>query len=191
MGACASCEQSPCECGCGDFTVLDEANVQGTLMASLIPCIDSVRDIYSCLGVRAYQVWLVRTQWSGGERGVGQESVLEALQVLPTPKVDGMGGVQRSTHQFGTVDDGSVTVSEVSARYTEAELLGQAVGSGASTPDDQNFYWEVRDVTGQPGEQRRRFTVVGVPDRDMARVEWTVRLQRAGEDRGPFQGEPR
>jgi hypothetical protein len=165
----------PCLC---EFTSLEQV-VGGTLIDSLSPAIDCVRDLYTQLGLRSYQVNLVWTRWTGGERGVGQEYVLAAQALLPTPKLMGLGGVQIEQKELGANEQGSVTVSEISMRYTEDLLMGRAgpVPEGAQIPLDVSFFWEVLlPSAGAPGGIRRRFTPSGAPERNSGKFEWSIRL---------------
>jgi len=182
-----SCGGDPCLAGC-PLTVSGGSRM--TLMRSLIPCVDQARNIHACLGTRSYQVVLVRTKWSGGARGKGTESVLAEEQVLPVPLVEGMGGVQRTARQQGLAEEGDVTVREVSARYTEDQLLGLNE-NGSRIPKDESFYWEIRAVAPGAPQVRRRFFPAAVPALDMGKVQWVVRLAKASDDRGRFFAEPR
>lgn len=187
--SCAVCTYEVCACR-GPFTVLDSVSAGQTLIRSLVPCVDQIRDLYTSLGARAYQVALIRTQWSGGERGEGQESVVSEELVLPTPLVESVGSVGRSAEQFGLAESGSVTVQQISASYTEDQLVGLGLG-GQRIPDDQSFYWEIRALTPDGTTVRRRFFPKAVPTLNMLKFEWTVSLEKAGNDRGRDRGEPR
>lgn len=184
--SCASCEQEPCRCP-GQFTVLDQVSAGRTLLRSLVPCVDQIRDLYTQFGARSYQVAMVRTKWSGGERGMGHESVLSEELVLPTPLVAALSGVDRTAQQFGLAETGSVQVSQISARYTEDQLVGLGAG-GERIPEDESFYWEVRAIVSDGTVARRRFFPQSVPSLDMLKLEWTVTLTKAGEDRGRSGG---
>lgn len=137
-----------------------------------------------------YEVALIRTRWTGGERGVGVEEVTSDVAVLPTPKISDLSGLQAQNYSVGMLEVGTLTVSEISPRYSEDELVGNYAG-GAAIPLDENFYWEVRSQAS-PGEmgERRRFTCVSAPGLDPLRFQWTIHLVRAQQDRSR-SGEPR
>lgn len=142
------------------------------------------------LGARNYSVLLVRTQWSGGTRGVGYESVIEERFLLPVPAVaDISAGVQHELLAVGTEEVGSLQVTEISVRYTESDLLGLSP-DGDPIPADQSFYWEVRDDGASVADTpRRRFVPVSAPYRDREGLQWIVRLRRVRGDRTRM-GEP-
>ena len=97
-------------------SVLDNSK----LADKLIDVVDNVRrKIHGKLGTRPWNVAIVTRRWSGGERGVGTPTV-SVLEIDPTPAVsrntrDRMGPAGREAA-------GSVVMTGVSLRYTEAEL---------------------------------------------------------------------
>lgn len=167
-----------------DFT-LPAAGGPATCIERVAPCIDMVRDIQTKLGLRQYVVSLVRTRWTGGERGDGVEQVVSTEPLLPVPKVQELVALSATNTNVGEQEFGSLTVSEISIRYTEAQLTGAPVGV------DENFYWEIEFVGGQqPAQRKRRFTVNAPPSQNPENFEWTIKLARALEDRTEL-GEPR
>lgn len=158
-------------------------DIRKTLVASLVPCVDHIRDLYTSLGARVYEVALIHTRWTGGERGVGSEEVISDVPLLPTPRVSDLSAVQYQTYSLGGVEQGAINVSEISPRYTEDELMGR-LPQGGEIPLDQNFYWELR-VPVSPGEsgERRRFVPVSIPGLDPLRFQWMITLVRAQQDR--------
>lgn len=181
MACCASCgqpRQSGSSCSCG---VPDARDLTRSLVANLVGCVDAARSVAECLGTRPYQVMLVWTRWSGGERGDGVEEVAREEQISPTPVIDGSGGLQRTMSNFGVDETGQISLSEISGRYSEDYLLGLDK-DGNAVPQDQNFYWEVRYPTPQ-GSLRRRYTVQTTPYFDALNVQWKVSLTKASENR--------
>lgn len=178
---CLTCKATPCCCNAA-FTELSAINVDKTLVASLVPCVDGIRDLYTCLGARAYTVSMVRARWSGGERGVGVEEIVEETPILPTPKVENFLALTQDARPMGTEEVGVVRVSEISARYTEDQLSGTEDDGTPGDPDEL-FYWEI--VIPQPNGMpiRRRFTVEAAPELEPLRFQWTVLLARTYEDR--------
>lgn len=191
MSCCSSCNFDPCRCGCG-FTdpSLPGFDAGRTLMQSLVPCVDGIRDLYTCLGTRSYVVVLVRTKWSGGERGTGVEEIVSEETILPVPRVGPVSSMNRVNEPVGLLEQGELKVDQISARYTEDHLLGMPV-DGSKMPYDENFYWELRVIPADGSPQvRRRFFPKGVPNLDMMQVQWSVQIERASQDRGRG-GDPR
>jgi hypothetical protein len=76
-----------------------------------------------------------------------------------------------------------MNISEISPRYTEWQLLGLNP-DGSAIAENETFSWEISLSRGDSGDKkRRRFMVQGVPGYNASRLEWTVRLIRAGSDR--------
>lgn len=179
MACCEQCTFDPCRC-CGDFTLASSIDPMRTLVGSMAPCVDHLRDIYTCLGARMYVVVLVKTRWSGGRRGVGQEQVISEEPILPTPLVLDEGALRKTQFGVGSVEQGSIKVTEISMRYTEDQLCGRGL-NGEPTPKDEQFYWEVRDSA--PGADVRRYTVDVVPVLDPLNFGWSIGLRRQQGDR--------
>lgn len=179
--ACATCGATDCGGACAAFT--DPDDVVGGLTDALIPVVDAARDLYAQLGSRAYHVLLVRTRWTGGERGVGVEQVVAEAQVLPIPLVADMTALVARLQAVGVEEVGDVRLTEVSGRYTENDLSGLGP-SGEPIPDDEQFYWELHDAEATAAESpRRRFVLARAPSYDATRFEWTVVLRRVAGDR--------
>lgn len=181
--ACATCGPTR-RCSCA-FTVVDDNNIGRSLVASLTPIADSIRNIGVYLGARQYTVTLVWTQWSGGERGSGDELVLATFPLLPTPLVPSLDPIAQQLQSFGEVEVGEIRVSQISPRFSEDTLVGRdiVVQAGLALPDDVSFYWEIyHPETGRPGI-RRRFTLSGSPSKHPTQFQWTVMLTRAATDR--------
>ncbi len=184
--ACVRCGATGCDDGaCANLTASPDRCAARPLWGA----VDAARDIVSQLGLRAYTVHQVRTKWGGGARGVGIEGVVWERPILPTPAVQDVGSLRQELGMGGTGEAGSVRVTEVSPRYTEADLSGLDP-DGAPVPDDESVYWEVRMALGDPlREVRRRFVVAGVPSYDPTNFEWVLQLTRARDDRTPT-GDP-
>jgi len=166
------------------FTVFAEGQqFAGTVVQRLIPYADIVRDIATRLGARPYLVYLVWTQWSGGERGIGVEEVVRIEPLLPTPLIGVLNTVNETITPIGALEAGNLKVTEISPRYSEDYLNGRDE-DGSPLPVDQNFYWEVffPRTDGKPGE-RRRFVMKSVASYQGTDFEWTVELTRAIQDR--------
>jgi len=64
-----------------------------TLTRRLISTVDGLRDLLTRFGLRPYEVRMVRTKWTGGYRGAGQEIVVFDEAILPTPLILGLDGL--------------------------------------------------------------------------------------------------
>lgn len=112
--------------------------------------IDGLReDLHPAFGVRAYRVYTVFREWSGGIMGKGQatETVVE---LRPQPRVLAWDGLQYSMEPCGLDESGEIKLEEVSLTYTQAELDGG--GSLASSSE-----WLIRVDEGHGQEQRSRY----------------------------------
>lgn len=165
------------------FSVLEGQALTKTVIARLNPVADILRDLKTKpFGARPYQVKLIWTRWSGGERGVGVEEVAAEQMILPTPEIENLNAIALTLQSNGTDEIGVVTVSEISPRYTEDWLLGR-LGDGTPVPDDQNFYWEIFFPRPTEPGPRRRFIPVSAPSLQATSFEWTIRLIHVAEDR--------
>lgn len=139
-----------------------------TLIDDLVPLVDEIRGIHQELGTRPYRVWTVRTRWTGGDRGEGDEVVVEEREILPTPRMTtGIDAMDRILHPVGADEEGNLSLAEISLTYTDTDLAPE-VG------DAEQFYYEVRDTKGGP---RRRFLLDSAPARSARDVGWTLRLR--------------
>jgi len=164
--------------------ILDSA-YGDTLLGSFVGdgCLDELRQIASDFGARPYRVFLVRTLWKGGKRGRGPEQVISETEILPTPKVETMMSVQLQMLDVGVDEQGGMTVSEISPRYTENQLLGRNE-DGTEIADNETFSWEISMHRGDSDDQkRRRYNVKGVPSYEPTGLQWKVSLVRSGSDR--------
>lgn len=171
-------------CGCAPYGTVTTALGQCGLAADLAPCVDDALSIYTELCLRAYTVAVVRTRWTGGERGVGQEEFRCRHEILPVPRVS-LGGLQKQLLEVGTNEQGAVTVSEISSRYSE-DFLSLLQTNGEPVDDAEQAYFEV----SYPRGARRRFTIQGVPVYDPEALLWRVTLTRSGDDRNRLNGDP-
>lgn len=165
------------------FTVPTVDLMNRSLASKLIPVVDKVRDVNTQLGMRPYRVRIVRTRFAGGRRGVGPESVVHELELLPTPKVIDMSSLIEVVTPVGINEQGVVQLQKISGRYTEEQLLG--VGpNGDAVASNEAVYFEIeffrRD--GAPAE-RRRLQRDALPTYSASNAEWQVTLVSAIENR--------
>lgn len=165
------------------FTPVTPELLRGSLANKLGDVADKVRDLSSRLGFRQYTVKVIRTRWSSGRRSVGIEEVVSELELLPTPEVVDLGAISEVVTGFGTNESGSLQVTKISHRYTEEFLLGVDPVGRAPGPDEQ-VYYEVQfwRPDGQPAE-RRRMQIAAAPSYSAERMQWTVTLGQANENR--------
>ena len=163
-----------------------DSEYKDTLLGSFADgCLDELRQLASDLGARPYRVFWIKTRWSGGKRGRGVETVFSEEEVLPTPKVDQLSSIQLQLLDVGTDEQGALSISEISPRYSENQLRGLN-DDGTAVPENETFSWEIRFSRGGPDlKRRRRFIIQGVPSYNATGLQWTVRLIRAGTDREP------
>lgn len=172
-------------CGPTRFSQLNGMDLSRTLGRRLINTVDRLRDIPVRFGLRPYEVHIVRTRWTGGERGVGMEVVISDEAVLPTPLITSLDGVQRIVNIVGLDEIGTVRLEQVSGRYAEGFLSGTDENGNPQDPDTQ-FYYEVQFPTPgtiSDGAPRRRFFPSSAPTYDASRFQWSVTLTRSHVDR--------
>lgn len=183
MCACGGVNRPGCSCSASQFTRLDPAAISSRLVPNLTCIADNVRDVATQLGARVYEVHLVHTQWSGGQRGLGVQNVLSDVVILPTPLVTSFDSLAQELLSIGSNEKGTLRVSQISPRYDEYTLRGWLKG----LPPDEgvNFFYEVT-FPQPPGKQqppRRRFTLQGVPSYEPLRFGWAVSLVKAYANR--------
>jgi len=163
---------------------LEDTNYKNSMLGELMDCVDCIRQIPVDLGARPYRVFWIWTRWSGEERGEGVESVVREEEILPTPKVAELNGVQLQLLDIGLDEAGAVQISQISPRYTENQLLGRNQ-DGSGVAKNETFSWEVRLDKGDISDlkRRRRFMLKGVPSYKADSLMWSVNLVRAGADR--------
>jgi len=173
----------------GCFTKPTEAMIKNSLGSKMIRQVDRARDLIVRLGLRTYAVKIVHTGWSGPYRGSGQEYVMREMDILPTPKIASLNGLNESLTAVGLDEVGSLQLTEISGRFSEAEVTGVLVNGTPLDTKGEQAYYEVSYLrSGTP--IRRRFSVSSVPSYDPEEFQWTVRLERAREDREALTGDP-
>ncbi len=141
---------------------------------ALINVVDDIRrSVHGALGTRPWAVAIVTRRWQGGRRGVGKATV-SILELDPVPRVervsrDRMGPAGREAQ-------GSVTLSEVSLRYSEAELQ-PAIG-----PGDEVAY-RLTEIQGQR-QTKKWYTLSASPvprrgDKEGDRTDWYILLHES------------
>ncbi len=157
--------------------------------------IDRVHQIPTRLGMRPNRVFLTWATWSGAERGEGEQTILQRIEILPTPKVSDLTAVALNPYSAGKLPVGSVRVDQISAgRYREDYLRGILIPSDPLfgqtgrplDPKKDDFWFEVQeDGRNIPlGEQaeRKRFRILGGPYLSPCCTQYSVIIERMSED---------
>lgn len=136
--------------------------------------------------------------------GVGRPVLVQEVEILPTPLISPLTGVAKDMDATGLTERGGITLSQVSARFTEDELMGLVTPfRDPARPDaflpGYEFWYEVQsdrpagyitsgyvdcELPQEQRQPRRRFHVSGTPHHDAPGFEWTLSLTRADGERG-------
>ena len=162
---------------------------QPTLTVGLIPIVDSARQMLSNFGMRPYRVFLVHVLWPSGRRGMGNQVVISNRELLPAPKVVDMSATTEILHAFGRDEEGGLSIEQISAKYSEDDLLGvtpdlaELVPSGTDTANVDFFYevQEARPTSPQPAS--RRYVPSSVPMLSRGSLSWKISLTKQDYDR--------
>jgi hypothetical protein len=153
-----------------------------TLAQKLIPVADRVRDLFTKFGMRPYKVRVVRVRWSSGQRGVGTPVIEAALDLLPTPLVQDLTTMTEIVQPIGLDEVGVISVSEISGRFTDAQLRVMKEDGQAPGPDEEVFY-EIEFPKPDGSSDKRRFYLRAAPHYFAGKFYWQVRLEKAHADR--------
>jgi hypothetical protein len=167
------------------FTSLSGLDLSKTLARKLIPVADLLRDLRTKFGMRPYEVHVIRTRWTGGERGIGEEYTKSDTTILPTPRIVDLTSLSEIVQPVGLDEVGMVTLDEISGRYTDDQLRGFHDDGTPPDPDENVFYEVVFPLPdGSSGNvERRRFFPTSAPHYTAGKFEWVVRLERTRQDR--------
>lgn len=170
-------------CGGPKYQPLTPTEYQHSLARTLVGTADDLRDLYTRFGLRPYRVRIIRTRWTGGSRGVGEEYLTWSLEIAPTPLVSDLTSLQEVLQPVGLDEVGSLQLSEVSGRFSDENLRGLDV-DGTPPADDEQVFYEIEfpRADGKPGE-KRRFFLRSAPHYRADSFEWVVTLERAQENR--------
>ncbi len=154
-----------------DDPLISPADAPGaSLFESMGATVDAMRQLQTDLGARPYRVFVVRGVWSGGEVGRGEFQARPEVELLPTPLLD-LRPVRFEHKAGGREERGTVTLREISPRYTEDEIAQIF----HVKPGEQAFV-EARHDERDGNTKRRRFTLASPPWRDVEKFQWVVRL---------------
>lgn len=160
---------------------LGESQGTGTLVQSLEDDIDDIRQVATDLGARPHTYHSVTITWSGGEIGRGEPTVTRDVAIVPTPRTQAVGWLDRTTEAGGTTERGDIVLTGISPRFTEDEideLFGTVeLEAGVETFVEQRI--DQRDGT----TRRRRFMLAKTPERRPTNLDWRVTLRKADGNR--------
>ena len=169
---------------------------------AVAPSLDAVRGAVARLGLRPYRLFLVWTYSTGDERGEAMERELRRVEVLPQPRITGLGGQSRSPTSGGILPEGSVQVAHVSLVQFDFDTLVGLVypepyrrsGKERALPKPLDFYYELYEdgrvappvscrwsgpfEPNVPG--RTKWRLATQPERHP--FEWSFTLERISED---------
>lgn len=142
------------------------------LIDDLVPdVIDGLRaELHPLFGVRAFRVFTVVRQWSGGSIGDGTFTDTE-VELEPQPLVHPFMNLRRDQEPCGFDVAGRVKLTEVSLTYTQAELLA------CEAPVDSQYMLRIAEAHGQA--QANKFfvhTKPPYPDR-IEDMGWVLHLE--------------
>ena len=153
-----------------------------TLVERLLPTVNKLRAIPAKFGLRPYRVRLIKTRWTGGQRGFGVEEVSTIFEITPTPMVSDLSALTETLFPIGVNEQGGINVTEINPTYTEDELRGFT--NGAPPGRDEQIFYEIEfPRQGSAEGDKRRFTLRSAPTYQADNFQWTLRLERAYSDR--------
>jgi len=156
------------------------ARARGSLYEQVAADVDSIRALNTDLGRRPYTVVTVKLRWTGGVVGRGELVVVDEIPLTPTPRVGGIAAVEIASREAGGIERGLIRLTEISPRYTEDDIRTYF---HTDLREDEEGFIEVR-IDGRDGNtSRKRYTVVGVPERRPDRHDWFVRLRKQDQNR--------
>ena len=165
-----------------------------TLTEELGAVADDMRQLNTDFGIRPYRMFSVVYQWTGGEVGRGEPQLIFEEEFLPTPKLTLVGLVDRGyirasveevAEAGGSVERGTISVIEISPRYTE-DQINWLFRQGGDLDPGQIAFIEIAMDQRDGLAPRRRFTVSSVPQRNADKFYWSVELIRQELDRDRF-----
>jgi hypothetical protein len=164
------------------FTEVTSSQAAKTLARRFVPLADSLRDLLTKFGLRAYKVTIVRVEWTGGKRGRGLPVVLSENIILPTPKISSFDALTELVQPIGLEELGSVELSQISGTFSEDDLRGFTKDGDGISPN-QEFFYEVEFYPNDGPPQKRRFYPKSSPVYFPGRLQWSIRLEKSNNDR--------
>lgn len=143
----------------------------GLLGDVLIGVCDDIRaTVDEALGSNPHRVAIVTRTWSGARVGEGVATTT-VLELWPRPHVDDRASF--ATRYHGREERGRTTLTGISLRYTEAELVP------SSGPSSEVAY-RITEHHGQ-AQKDRYFAPAGPPQVRRSHTDWTIELEAAAD----------
>ena len=177
----------------GVLRPLPARNVNASLAGRLVPVVDRIRQLKTRFGIRPYRVFLIHVRWTGPKVGLGVPEEISRREILPTPRVRDVSSTSEVFSSVGRVEEGGIVVDEISARFSEDDLMGK-------TPDlndparprsglaDAEFFFEVaenRPTVTNPIP--RRYIPSALPTLSRDGFAWRIVLSKQMSDRSRQQ----
>ncbi len=168
---------APGVCAPGLYNIPNtDKSLEGSLGVCLQPVIDGARGIIHDLGLRGYRVFLIWQKRDNKQRFVE----FKRIQLYPV-KVTSLTGVGWQSSPSGMLQQGEITISEISPAQADGRtLFGQVQELNYSLDPDIEFFYEVqprdRCASDALGVQPARFTPSSLPYYDAEGFQWVVDL---------------
>lgn len=145
------------------------------LVDRLIPVVDRIRDRVNdkFVGVRRFKLTRVIRTWSS-EVGEGTATI-DNLEITPSPAIE-QGQNRDQLNGAGRVENGRMTATEVSLRYTESDLF-------PSLSPGQELYYRLEELNSH-GKHTTYWILDSDPDSDRCEtingnLQWVMDFTRA------------
>jgi hypothetical protein len=145
----------------------------GLLGDVLVDVVDGIRrEVRAALGTRPHRVAIITRTWSSGRPGIGTPTDT-VIELDPPPMVTDLS-LRVDLRPAGREEEGDVLLTEVSLRYTEAELHPSTVGA-------TEWAYRITDAHGQ--QLAPRFYTVSKPpairrgDHTTDATDWAITLR--------------
>jgi hypothetical protein len=177
----------------GSVRPLRTDEVKASLMSTLSPTIDNIRQIAVDLGLRPYRVFIVHVLWTGDKVGGGNPIELSRREILPTPRIRVMSATSEVLSPFGRVEEGGIVIDRISAKYSEDDLTGKTpdlVDPAMPRTGKRNgeYFWEVQENRpGFPKTIPRRYIRAAAPTLMRGGSHWRIPLNKQTTDRSRTQ----
>lgn len=158
-----------------------------TLVASMIPVADNLRELAANMGLRPYILRMVWVRWTGPLVGRGNAIVERVEDVRPTPNIP-KHGTDLEYMDAGAVNRGPIEVLEVSGTYTMEQLMGIGAGGEALDPNLEFFYETEKLRPDGSASNKLRWSLSGEPTWYPGALSWRFTLvpSQAARDRSGF-----
>jgi hypothetical protein len=173
----------------GQVRSLRDGEYAKTLIPKLVPVVDRIRQLSTNFGLMPYRVFLVHLSWGGMRVGEGQPYEIGRVEILPTPEVGDLNATSEVLRPLGLSEEGSLSISQISAKYTEDDLMGRTPdltnpALPSTTSRNTEFFYEVVESRpSSPRSTRRRYVPSSVPALSRDGFQWRVTLTKQDYNR--------